>query len=221
MGKHLDVEGEQPDVPFLGEDDEDAGAPSRSWLDLLAAEDDRATISLWTRALMSNWGGTVLWVGYWNLLNDTPWVDTENEYGSDPWGEGPLPERTLGYAFVGAALCFLSDTLYSNAGIPGGWMPDRVTVCGASFNVGRSPAVRAVRMIVGLFATITMWVGIFNYFVFWFLFTSSVEYYPRTDDDQGANGIGEDVWNADAKYFHKDAGLMLVGLALYWLTGAP
>ena len=182
-----------------------------------ATVDERVTINLYCRAALANYSAIFVWVGMWDLLTFYALIDEEDVHLN--FLAGPLPGRTALYAVLGIVLCLMTDTMLTNGGISGGWLPRwvRLPCCAARVDLATSRVVFHLRIVFGLLGTLLMWVGTYNYFFYWFLFTSSPEFYSATDDDFYATGIrGQIVSSVDpfgntGGYFAKDLLLLFFG----------
>ena len=103
-------------------------------------ESERRVILTRLRAFISIYGSIIFWVGSWGLLTEAlPYGENGSNsfqlFGDSKW-------REIGYSSVGIAILLFTDTLYGNAGLPGGYLPPNVFCL--------SPTTTSIRAILGL-----------------------------------------------------------------------
>jgi hypothetical protein len=94
----------------------------RCALPKLILDSEKSTVFMHVRASVAIYGSILFWLGSWSLLTEPIPYST-----SDPSSTFELLQdglsREVSYFLMGIVLLFLTDTLYGNAGLTGGYYP--------------------------------------------------------------------------------------------------
>lgn len=106
-------------------------------------------IKLYCRAGLAIHSSILFWIGGYDILyyTSTPSDGTKSLFEPSVW-------REIMYIMSGLLLMILTDTVYGNAGLPGGYFPE--------FCIESTPLL-VIRALCGLIATTVMCVGTYTY----------------------------------------------------------
>lgn len=105
----------------------------------------------YARSVCSILGSILFWLGSWNLLTASLSTGLEEE-GVFFSSSGA---REIGYTTIGFTLLVITDTLYGNAGLEGGFYPPRQYLFTKWFTV--------VRCTFGLIGSVLFWIGTYDW----------------------------------------------------------
>ena len=114
-------------------------------------------IRFYVRSMCSIYGSILFWMGCWNLLTERfSRRITEADDGPESFqiieASGA---REIGYTSVGFSLLLITDTLYGNAGLRGGYLPPKPIFVSRWFTVARCT--------VGLLGSVLFWTGTYDW----------------------------------------------------------
>jgi hypothetical protein len=98
----------------------------------LVLESERKTIFLHFRATIAIYASIFFWIGSWNLLTEQQPYGENDQHSFELFVDGY--SRELSYILVGVTILFATDTLYGNAGLPGGYYPP-LMICTTKFAI--------------------------------------------------------------------------------------
>ena len=101
---------------------------------------EKKVFIFYIRAVTAIYGSIIFWVGSWNLLTEAHPYTTNGDSTFELFNDDI--SRELFYMLVGGVFLFLTDTLYGNAGLPGGYYPPSM-LCATTWSA-------LPRVIVGL-----------------------------------------------------------------------
>lgn len=201
-------------------DDNDARTCSLVSCIQCASVSERKSLSLYSRAVLSIYGGILFWVGAWDSC-----LSLQELTGK--------PAATVLYFLLGLLLTVGSDTLYANGAIIGHWQDPTVWA-----SKRRHLVVRAV---VGLFGTLLLWVGSFNSLNYFLYLDSTKEYEAGTvfeiedcslvhiqkalndTNSTGHHEMRQETRCTHSEHVHewviKDVACLVLGLCLLVATG--
>jgi hypothetical protein len=124
-----------------GEDDDDA-----NWF----GEEQWDTLTTYSRATLGIFGSITFNVGLWDILTES----RTSRYGG---GEIPPPfpptvYRSIGYTFIGLAICVSMDTFYGNGNLAGNLFP-------ATYHqfLNKHTPLRVLRVAISMLGQMLMW----------------------------------------------------------------
>eukprot|EP00048_Salpingoeca_helianthica_P007839 m.115327 g.115327 ORF g.115327 m.115327 type:complete len:607 (-) comp14447_c1_seq1:957-2777(-) len=119
----------------------------------LALPSEKKTLMTHARAGIAIYGSIIFWIGSWNLLSESqPYTTRENSRSFELFDDSMF--REFFYMITGLGLLILSDTLYGNGGLGGGYFPQS-----ESFT---STIPLLIRAILGLVGSVLIWVGLYD-----------------------------------------------------------
>ena len=144
---------------------------------ILATGEERQAVRHLLQAACSIYGCIIFWVGGWCLLVVC--------CGSDEW----FPNQVLWYAAAGVALSVWLDIWYAAASMDDRW---RAPI---TMETRGGPMLQGCRVALGLLASVTLDVGVFQTLNFWFGLNTDNEWgFAVADDDATPTGHYGHTW---------------------------